>query len=118
MKRKSMLFLLFPVASACILPAAKITTDHNHSMDLSQHHTYSWLEVKAGDLLWPDRIRTAVGSQLAAKGWNKVETGDASVAGVSQFEHGGENCSKGISTVGRFQGVHPRRSRRLGSAPP
>jgi hypothetical protein len=80
MKRKSKLFLLFPVASAYILLAAKITTDYNHSMDLSQYHTYSWLEVKAGDPLWPDRIRAAVDSQLASKGWNKVPMGDASVA--------------------------------------
>jgi hypothetical protein len=64
----------------CIALAAKITTDYDHSTDFRQYN-YSWLNVKAGDPLWPDRIRSAVDFQLVAKGWTLAASrGDASVA--------------------------------------
>jgi hypothetical protein len=81
MRRHSVRFLLFLLVGALILLAAKVTTDYSHSADFSRYRSYSWLEVKAGDPLWPDRITSAVDSQLAAKGWSKVPAGgDASVA--------------------------------------
>jgi hypothetical protein len=60
---------------------AKVTVDYNHSADFSKYHTYSWLTVKAGDPLWPDRIKAAVDHQLTSKGWTPVESGgDAAVS--------------------------------------
>jgi hypothetical protein len=81
MRRHSARFLLFLLAGALLLLAAKVTTDYSHTADFSRYRTYSWLEVKAGDSLWTDRIMSAVDSQLVAKGWSKVPAGgDASVA--------------------------------------
>ncbi len=82
MKRHSARFLFFVLlAGALLILAAKVTTDYAHTADFSHYRTYSWLEVKAGDTLWSDRIVSAVDSQLAAKGWSKVPgVGDASVA--------------------------------------
>ena len=39
------------------------------------------MKVQSGDSLWDDRIKQDVDSQLAAKGWTKVDSnGDASVS--------------------------------------
>ena len=81
MKRNTMWFALVLLAGLCIVAAAKVTTDYNHSTDFSQYRTYSWLKVEAGDPLWPDRIRKEIDAQLTAKGMNQVPAGgDASVA--------------------------------------
>lgn len=67
-------------AGALVLLGAKVITDYNHQTDFSRYKTYSWIEVKAGDPLWVDRIEAAVDSQLVAKGWSRVNGGgDASV---------------------------------------
>lgn len=80
MKRHSRRLLLLLLAGASIVLGVKLTTDYNHRIDFSQYKTYSWLKVKA-DPLWTDRIREAVDSQLAAKGWSLVpDGGDASLA--------------------------------------
>src|SRR3954451_4788487 len=71
------------VAFACIAFAASINTDYDHSADFMHYKTYSWMKVQAGDSLWQDRIVNDVDSQLAAKGWTKVESGaDACVAAI------------------------------------
>jgi hypothetical protein len=60
---------------------ADVKTDYNHHADFAQYHTYSWLKVDAGNPLWVDRIKRAVDSQLAAKGWMMTPAGgDVSVA--------------------------------------
>ncbi len=60
---------------------AEVSTDYDHKADFGRYHTYSWISAKAGDSLWADRIMGAVDSQLAAKGWTRVESGgDAAVA--------------------------------------
>ena len=81
MRRHFVRFVVPLMAGAFFVLAAKVTTDYSHTADFSHYSTYSWLDVKAGDPLWPDRIMSAVDSQLAAKGWSKVPAGgDASVA--------------------------------------
>jgi hypothetical protein len=63
--------------------AADVQTDYDHKADFGKYHTYSWLGAKASNSLWEDRIRGAVDSSLAAKGWTKVASGgEASVAAV------------------------------------
>jgi hypothetical protein len=75
--------LIVSAAFACIAFAARINTDYDHSADFTHYKTYSWMKVQAGDSLWQDRITSAVDSELAAKGWTKVESGaDASIAAV------------------------------------
>jgi hypothetical protein len=60
-----------------------VRTDYDHKADFEKYRTYSWLQAKASDSLWENRIMEAVDSQLAARGWTKaVSGGDASVAGV------------------------------------
>lgn len=67
-------------AAAVGLLYAKVSVDYDHSADFGKYHSYSWLNVKAGNQLWADRIQNDIDEQLTAKGWSKVESGgDASV---------------------------------------
>jgi hypothetical protein len=60
---------------------AQVKTDYDHSVTFSSYKTNTWLKVQGGDSLWDDRIRTAVDSQLAARGWRVVDSGgDASIS--------------------------------------
>lgn len=52
-----------------------VKTDYSHHVDFTQFHTYSWLKVDAGNLLWVDRIRRAVDSELMAKGLSMAPSG-------------------------------------------
>ncbi len=79
MKNNAARFLLLLVAGTVVLLAAKVMADYDYHVDFGRYHTYSWLKVEA-DQLWTDRIRSAVDSQLTAKGWMPAAVGDASVA--------------------------------------
>ena len=60
---------------------AKVSTDYDKKTVFSKYKTYSWIQLKATNDLWKDRIAEAVDAQLTAKGWSKVESGgDASIA--------------------------------------
>jgi hypothetical protein len=49
--------------------------------EAASYKTYSWIKVQAGDSLWGSRIQQDVDSQLAAKGWTRVDSnGDAAVS--------------------------------------
>jgi hypothetical protein len=68
------------IVAACVAFAA-VHTDYDHHADFSRYHSYSWIGVRAGNSLWQDRIMGAVDSQLAAKGWTRVNSGgDAAVS--------------------------------------
>ncbi|MBC8166702.1 MAG: DUF4136 domain-containing protein [Bryobacteraceae bacterium] len=68
---------------AAVLPAADVTTDYDRSADFGQLRTYSWRQVAAADPLLVNRIRVAVDSVLAARGWTQVETdGDVAVVAI------------------------------------
>jgi hypothetical protein len=65
----------------CVAYAASVHTDYDHKADFSRYRTYSWIGVRAGNSLWQDRIMGAVDSQLAAKGWTRVDAGgDAAIS--------------------------------------
>lgn len=87
MKSRVSRYLLPALAGVvCVAFAASVNTDYDHKADFSRYHTYSWLGVRAGNSLWVDRIRGDVDSQLAAKGWTRVESGgDASVAAFGKL---------------------------------
>ena len=55
--------------------AQQVKTDYDRSADFSQYKTYSWEKVQTQDPLWVDRIKEAVNSALAAKGWTQVPSG-------------------------------------------
>jgi hypothetical protein len=82
MRQKLSLFLLgISLFSSVASLQAQVRTDYDHSANFSSYKTYSWSKVQSGDSLWDDRIKQDVNSQLAAKGWTKVDSnGDASVS--------------------------------------
>jgi hypothetical protein len=55
--------------------AQQVKTDYDRSTDFSRYKTYSWEKVQTQDPLWVDRIKEAVNSALAAKGWTQVASG-------------------------------------------
>jgi hypothetical protein len=63
--------LLFATASI----AQQVKTDFDRHADFSQYKTYSWEKVHTQNPLWVDRIKDAVNSTLATKGWTQVESG-------------------------------------------
>ena len=54
---------------------AGVKTDYDRSANFNNYKTYSWERVQTTDPLWVDRIKEAVDSQLAAKGWTRVDSG-------------------------------------------
>jgi hypothetical protein len=54
---------------------AQVKSDYDRSADFSQYKTFSWEKVQTQDPLLVDRIKTAVNSALAAKGWTPVASG-------------------------------------------
>ena len=55
--------------------AQHVKTDYDHSADFGQYKTYSWQKVQTKNPLLVDRIKDAVNSALAAKGWTLVPSG-------------------------------------------
>lgn len=55
--------------------AQDVKTDYDRGTDFSQYKTYSWEKVHAQNPLWVDRIKGAVDSALAAKGWTELASG-------------------------------------------
>src|SRR5882762_9491072 len=63
--------LLFASASF----AQQVKTDYDRGTDFSHYKTYSWEKVQTQDPLGVDRIKAAVNSALASKGWTQVPSG-------------------------------------------
>jgi hypothetical protein len=57
--------------------AQHVRTDFDHSANFDQYKTYSWEKVQTKDPLLVDRIKSAVNSALAAKGWTELPSGGA-----------------------------------------
>jgi hypothetical protein len=54
---------------------AEVKTDYDRGADFSHYKTYSWEKVQTQDPLSVDRIKAAVNSALASKGWTQVPSG-------------------------------------------
>jgi hypothetical protein len=54
---------------------AEVNTDYDRNADFIRYKTYSWGKVQTQNALWGDRIKAAVESALAEKGWTEVESG-------------------------------------------
>jgi Domain of unknown function (DUF4136) len=52
--------------------AQHVKTDYDHNAHFGQYRTYSWTNVQTRDPFLVDRIKNAVNSVLAAKGWMEV----------------------------------------------
>ena len=55
--------------------AQQVKTDYDRNANFAQYKTYSWEHVKTQDPLDVDRIKSAVNTALAAKGWTQVDSG-------------------------------------------
>ena len=74
-KRTSILFMGMALVCASSSFAQNVKTDYDRNADFSQYKTYSWGGVKTEDPLLVDRIKAAVNSALATKGWTQVDSG-------------------------------------------
>ena len=54
------------------LSAQHVKTDYDRTINFDQYKTYSWEKVETQDPLWVDRIKSAVDTNLTAKGWTQV----------------------------------------------
>ena len=66
---------------------AEVKTDYDRAAEFSRYKTYSWGKVHTENPLWVDRIKEAVASALATKGWTEVESGgDVSIMAMEMTE--------------------------------
>jgi hypothetical protein len=73
------MFFCFTAASF----GQQVKTDYDRNANFSQYKTYSWEKVQTQDALLVDRVKTAVNTALAAKGWTQVASGgDASIVAM------------------------------------
>jgi hypothetical protein len=85
MKVQSVAFVLMGmlILFAGKLSAGQVKTDYDRNANFRQYKTYSWAQVKTKDPLDVDRIKAAVNSTLAAKGWTQMDSGgDVSVVAM------------------------------------
>jgi Domain of unknown function (DUF4136) len=54
---------------------ASTKTDYDHNTDFGRYKTYSWAKIQTANSLWDERVKSAVNSELAAKGWREVPSG-------------------------------------------
>ena len=74
--------------SATASVAQQVKTDFDRAADFGRYKTYSWQKVQTQDPLWVDRIKQAVNSALAAKGWTQVDSGgDAAVVAIETTQN-------------------------------
>jgi len=73
-KRRIWFSIAIPILSATA-SLAEVKTDFDRNADFGRYRTYSWGKVQAQNPLWVDRIKAAVESALAEKGWTEVESG-------------------------------------------
>jgi hypothetical protein len=68
--------------------SAEVKTDYDRNADFGRYKTYSWGKVQTPNALWVDRIKAAVTSALAEKGWTEVESGgDVSIMAMEMNEN-------------------------------
>jgi len=67
--------------------AQQVKTDYDRNADFNKYKTYSWENVHTANALWVDRIKAAVNSALAAKGWTQVDSGgDVSIMALEMSQ--------------------------------
>jgi hypothetical protein len=67
--------------------AGEVKTDYDRNVNFAQYKTYSWEQVKTKDPLDADRIKSAVNSNLTAKGWTQVNSGGNVSIVAMEIEH-------------------------------
>src|SRR5437588_12070280 len=75
----SVMVLVFTAASL----AQQVKTDYDRNANFSKYKTFSFEKIETKDPLWVDRIKSAVGGALTAKGLSQVDSGgDISIVAV------------------------------------
>jgi hypothetical protein len=75
------------ILSATVSPA-EVRADYDRTAEFSRYKTYSWGKIHSQDPLWSDRIKAAVASALAAKGWTEIASGgDVSIMAMEMAEN-------------------------------
>jgi Domain of unknown function (DUF4136) len=69
----SILSILSPISSF----ATDVKSDYDRAADFGRYKKYCWQKVETQNPLWIERIKTALNSALAAKGWSLTESGSA-----------------------------------------
>jgi len=63
--------------------AQQVKTDYDRAANFSNYKTFSFEKIQTKDPLWVDRIKSAVGGALSAKGLSQVDSGgDISVVAL------------------------------------
>jgi len=76
--------LLFAITSF----AQQVKTDYDRDANFSQYKTYSFEKVQTQDSLWVDRIKEAINTALAAKGWTLVQSGgDVAIVAIDTTQN-------------------------------
>jgi Domain of unknown function (DUF4136) len=55
--------------------ADHIAVDYDHHANFARLHNYSWGNVQTANSIWDARVKNAINTQLAAKGWTQVPSG-------------------------------------------
>jgi Domain of unknown function (DUF4136) len=74
--------LFLSLFAANTISAIEIRTDYDRAANFGQYKTYCWQKVETRDPLWIDRIKAAVNSELAAKGWTETRSGSGCDAAI------------------------------------
>jgi hypothetical protein len=70
-----LVFLAFTLIVSSPSSAQHVRTDYDRGTNFSQYKTYSWEQVQTENPLWVNRMKDAVNSALASKGWTAVGSG-------------------------------------------
>ena len=73
--QKAMAITLMILFLAVESLAQEIKTDYDRKADFSRYKTFSFEKVETEDPLWVDRITDAVGGELTAKRFTRVDSG-------------------------------------------
>jgi hypothetical protein len=75
--------LAFVLAGAASSAQQEVRTNYDRSATFERYKTYTWQKISTPDPLVVDRIKSAVNSALAAKGWAEAPSGgDAAIVAL------------------------------------
>jgi hypothetical protein len=81
--QKAILTSLVVLALTAASLAQQVKTDYDRNANFSKYKTFSFEKIQTKDPLWVDRIKSAVGAALTAKGLSQVDSGgDISIVAV------------------------------------
>ena len=81
--RKTILTSLVVFVLTAASLAQQVKTDYDRDANFSKYKTFSFEKIQTEDPLWVDRIKSAIGASLTARGLSQVDSGgDISVVAV------------------------------------